>query len=547
MNIWMNLKVKTKLQIMVATAVTVLTVIVWFGLTDMHGMAGDEEHMNSSVKQVAMLNGLKNDFLEMRLDLVYMLVLEDPAKLAAKAEDMARRKQAIGEGIAAFLKYDLNPKEKEFIEAFRQGYEEYLAQGNRLAQMTKEASGNAQARAATVVFATETVAPLYVKPARAIDDLVKLNVDKAGQSYQADLADYHFSFNLMILISGVGVLFLLGVGLLISRSISRPLGMVYDTLASVAAGDLTARSKIETRDEMGMLAGEVNVMAKKLQDIMNQVVQSSMQVAASANELNVTAELIATGAEEVAAQTGTVAIASEEMSATSSSIAQNCYQAAGSSEQADDRARAGVEVVEQTVAVMARIAAQVTRSAETVAGLGARSDQIGQIIGTIEDIADQTNLLALNAAIEAARAGEQGRGFAVVADEVRALAERTTHATREISEMIKTIQTETRGAVAAMEAGVQEVNAGTRDAHKSGEALREILERISEVTMQVNQIATAVEQQTATTGEITGNIQQITEVVHDTSRGAHASATAAGQLAGFAENLRRMVAQFRLA
>jgi methyl-accepting chemotaxis protein len=220
--------------------------------------------------------------------------------------------------------------------------------------------------------------------------------------------------------------------------------------------------------------------------------------------------------------------------------------AAEGGKQATDRAKTGTEVVEQTVLVMNRIAQQVKSSAATVAGLGERSDQIGAIIGTIEDIADQTNLLALNAAIEAARAGEQGRGFAVVADEVRALAERTTRATREIGEMIKSIQSETREAVGAMEEGVREVENGTREAAKSGDSLQEILQQISEVTMQVNQIATAAEEQTATTGEITNNIMQITDVVQDTSKGAHTCATAASHLAGLADDLQRLVGQFRL-
>ena len=128
MNIWMNLKVKTKLLSMVAVAVAVLAVIVWFGLSKMHAMAADEEEMSIAVKHVDMLNDLKNNLLGIRLDLVYMLVLEDPAQLTAKAEDIVKRKQAIQEGMAAFLKYKLEPKEKELIETFRQGYEEYLVQ-----------------------------------------------------------------------------------------------------------------------------------------------------------------------------------------------------------------------------------------------------------------------------------------------------------------------------------------------------------------------------------------------------------------------------------
>ena len=234
------------------------------------------------------------------------------------------------------------------------------------------------------------------------------------------------------------------------------------------------------------------------------------------------------------------------MSATSGDIAQNCQMAADGAKRASQSAQNGTVVVDATIAVMGQIADKVQESAKTVERLGIRSEQIGAIIGTIEDIADQTNLLALNAAIEAARAGEQGRGFAVVADEVRALAERTTRATREIGEMIKAIQSETKGAVAAMEQGVQQVESGTIEASKSGAALREILEQINDVAMQVNQIATAAEEQTATTSEISSNMQQITEVVRRTSNGAHESAAAAAQLSGNAEELHRLVRQFKL-
>ena len=326
----------------------------------------------------------------------------------------------------------------------------------------------------------------------------------------------------------------------------RPLNRVLESVKRVAKGDLTARCDIATHDELGMLASEVNVMAENLQITIEQVVQCSTQVASAAGQLYSTSEQMATGAEEVAAQTGTVATAGEEMAMTSTEISNNCSTAAQGARQASERAIAGASVVESTVTVMNRIAEQVRSTAQSVAGLGARGDQIGEIIGTIEDIADQTNLLALNAAIEAARAGEQGRGFAVVADEVRALAERTTRATREIGEMIKAIQNETRSAVAAMERGVKEVETGTVEASRSGEALQDILDQINNVVSQVNQIAVAAEQQTAITGEISSNIHQITEVVSETARGAQESATAASQLSSLAGTMQQLVDQFKL-
>ena len=547
MKFWMDLKVKTKCLVLVAIAVITLTALVGTGLHKMKIMAGNEKDMSTAVAHVELLNALKTDFLAIRLDLVYMMLLEDPAQLKEKADDIVQRKRNIEEGMAKFLKEDLHTKEKELIRSFQRGYEGYLVEGTKLQQMSLDSLGKPDAHKETVRFATTSVAPLYKEPAKAISDLVHLNVSDAGKTYQMDLESYHASQVFMVVLTMLAVVFMLLIGYLIANSISVPLKKVFDTLALVAAGDLTARSDIDTSDEMGMLAAEVNEMAGKLKETLTRVVENSHEVAAAANQLHSTSEQIATGAEEVAAQTGTVATASEEMAATSSEIAQSCHRAATGGEDATGRARDGRMVVEQTVQVMNRIATQVKASASTVEGLGERSDQIGAIIGTIEDIADQTNLLALNAAIEAARAGEQGRGFAVVADEVRALAERTTRATREIGEMIKSIQSETKAAVSAMEEGVREVESGTREAAKSGQSLEEILRQISEVTEQVNQIATAAEEQTATTGEITNNILQITEVVQDTSKGAHTCATAASHLAGLSQDLQRLVGQFRLA
>jgi methyl-accepting chemotaxis protein len=349
-------------------------------------------------------------------------------------------------------------------------------------------------------------------------------------------------FALLIICIAIGLV----LAVVISRMISKPIGDMARQAQRVSEGELHIRIDQNSTDEIGQLAASFNTMIDSLREVIGRVVTTSSQVSTAAAQLRSTSEQMATSTEEVVAQASTVATASEEMAATSGDIAQNCAMAANSSREANNAALAGAEVIQATVTGMNRISERVKSTAVTVEGLGTRSDQIGTIVGTIEDIADQTNLLALNAAIEAARAGEQGRGFAVVADEVRALAERTTRATKEISDMIKAIQSETRGAVVAMDEGVKEVARGMEDASRSGAALQEILDQINSVTTQVNQIATAAEEQTATTNQISSNILQINDVVQGSARGAQESASASAQLAILAEDLQAIVRRFHL-
>ncbi|MDD2898708.1 MAG: methyl-accepting chemotaxis protein [Desulfuromonadaceae bacterium] len=406
-----------------------------------------------------------------------------------------------------------------------------------------EVTTPAAANAALAVY-KEPIHKFETRVQEFADSVDKLMAEgiKESQTLEKRIA------TVLIGLSVVALILAALISVIIIASIKKPLTELSSRITDIAQGegDLTKRMTVSGDDEIAQISRMFNQFLDKLHSIISQISSTSTQVAAASNQLHSTAERIATGAEEVASQAATVATAGEEMSATSGDIAQNCQMAAEGAQRASQSASDGATVVEKTVAVMGQIAEKVQESAKTVESLGERSDQIGAIIGTIEDIADQTNLLALNAAIEAARAGEQGRGFAVVADEVRALAERTTRATKEIGEMIKAIQKETKGAVSAMEQGVQQVEAGTEEAARSGEALRDILAQVNDVAMQVNQIATAAEEQTATTSEISSNMMQITDVVQQTSQGAHESATAAAQLNGNAEELQRLVRQFKL-
>ncbi|GAM08778.1 methyl-accepting chemotaxis protein PctC [Geobacter sp. OR-1] len=351
-----------------------------------------------------------------------------------------------------------------------------------------------------------------------------------------------------LVIGFFGILIQFGMAGFIYRSIIIPVSAMVAIVKEMAQGegDLTKKVGYEGKDELGALGGYIDQFVEKLHDIVRNVIKDSIKVVISSNKVHILAEAITKESDALAAQAATVATASEEMSATSNDIAQNCMQAAEGGSVATKVAAEGSLIVQETVAGMNRIAGMVRNAATTVDSLGARSDQIGAIVGTIQDIADQTNLLALNAAIEAARAGEQGRGFAVVADEVRALAERTTKATNEISVMIKSIQSETKSAVESMEQGVHEVEKGSSDAVRSGEALQGILDQINSVNLQISQIATAAEEQTATTSEISGNILDITEIARKTSSGSHEAARSSNELLALSEELMAILAKFRV-
>jgi methyl-accepting chemotaxis protein len=236
----------------------------------------------------------------------------------------------------------------------------------------------------------------------------------------------------------------------------------------------------------------------------------------------------------------------EEMSASVVEVARKSTDACRTAEEAGSQATEGGNVVEKTVVEMKGIADQVTESARSVNNLGKKSEQIGQIISVINDIADQTNLLALNAAIEAARAGEHGRGFAVVADEVRKLAERTTTATEEVARSIREIQTDTGAAVGCIEEGTKKVQSGVQFATNAGEALRKIVQGSENVRQMVQSIAAAAEEQSAAGEQISKSVEQINAVTRESAEGAQQSSKAAAELSKQAELLERLVGRFKV-
>jgi methyl-accepting chemotaxis protein len=317
-------------------------------------------------------------------------------------------------------------------------------------------------------------------------------------------------------------------------------------LAAMAGGNLVARMEGEYQGDHQRLKDSINQVGQNLDQALTEVAEAINATASASSQISSSTEEMASGAQEQLTQSTEVVAAVEEMSKTIIDNAKNASLTAEVAKKARLTAEAGGEVVRETVSGMRAIAAVVGKSVETVRQLGKSSDQIGEIVIVIDDIADQTNLLALNAAIEAARAGEQGRGFAVVADEVRKLAERTTKATKEIAQMIKQIQHDTQGAVQSMEEGTRKVDSGIELADKAGLSLEEIVKVSQQVTDMVMQIAAASEQQSSASEEITKNVEGISTVTNQTASGTQQIARAAEDLNRLTDALQQMVTRFTL-
>ncbi len=329
-------------------------------------------------------------------------------------------------------------------------------------------------------------------------------------------------------------------------AVIEPIKEASQVLGIMATGDLTVRMLGDYRGDLAKLKQDINMLADSLSGLIQQVNELVDNTASSATEISATAEGLAAASQEQSAQADEVASAVEQMSRT---ITENAMAANKTAEVAKENGRIaseGGQVVSQTVNKMRDIAKVVKNSAENIEKLGESSKQIGEIISVIDDIADQTNLLALNAAIEAARAGEQGRGFAVVADEVRKLAERTTEATKQIAIMIKGIQSETESAVLAMNKGTVEVSSGIELADKAGQSLQQILNSTQEVIDMINQIAAASEEQSATSEQISKNVTSISQVTSESAKRVEDVAHTAEELAKMTNQLADLMRQFKV-
>lgn len=544
LNFYLGLSVKTKLALLVGCFSLWLVVIGFIGLMSNKIVSEGIGEVHDILRQVIRADAIKNDMLILRLDLVHGLTFTDSDKFESAMRDAHRRIESIEGVIGIFSSMPLDQNEKAILEELKSSFSEFKVAALKLEEMERVAFPEARTEAAE--FAAGEFADLYAEASDYSNDLVD-SLEKHAlreKNYDIDRSER------MGLIMGGALAAAVALGIffgwVIVRSILSPLRRTLEVVEAIQEGDLSGTTGVHQNDDIGRLAAGIDEMVFQISSVVSNISSHAKEVQVSSVKLLDASAKIASGVEEVVAQSVTVATASEEMSSTAQNIAESCHVAATGAKQAEREASEGARIVEETILSMRAIASRVGETASVVQELGRRSDQIGDIVGTIEDIADQTNLLALNAAIEAARAGEQGRGFAVVADEVRALAERTAKATKEVARIIRAIQADTGAVVEGMEGSVRQVEEGTLAAGRAESALRDIINHIDVLTGQISQVAAASEEQSATTHEISGNIHQISEITGEASRQVNGNVVAAEGLANLAKQMMAAIQRFKL-
>lgn len=382
-----------------------------------------------------------------------------------------------------------------------------------------------------------------VQQAERILTLVNQAYDRQKASLQGQLQT---STWLIMLATGLALLIGLLATLAITLLIVRPLKQVIEQARRIAEGDLSARIEVQRSDEVGQLLTAMQGMSNNLRDMVGRLQGGVMQISASAQSLSTVTEQTRLGVNGQKVETDQVATAMNQMTATVHEVARNAEAAASSTEQADRRVNSGVEVVQQTLGRINLLAAAMDTTTQSIERLSQDTQRIDSVLDVIKSVAEQTNLLALNAAIEAARAGEQGRGFAVVADEVRALARRTQQSTAEIEGLIATLRDGARRSVEDIRQSGALVDQAVQDANQTEGALAEIAAAVTVIFEMNQQIAAAAEQQSAVAEEISRSVTSIRDIADQSALAMDESASSSIQLASLGRELQGLAGHFRL-
>lgn len=371
------------------------------------------------------------------------------------------------------------------------------------------------------------------------DELYKIQLERRDiESAQAN--------RLQLITTLLVLLFGIAAAVIITRQITRPLRETLDVVERIASGDLSHDLRVTRRDELGVLQQGIARMGTTLRDLIGGIRDGVTQIASAAEELSAVTEQTSAGVNSQKIETDQVATAMHEMTATVQEVARNAEQASQAAAGADAEAREGDNVVNQAIDQIERLAVEVGRSTEAMAVLQQESDKIGSVMDVIKAVAEQTNLLALNAAIEAARAGEAGRGFAVVADEVRGLAQRTQKSTEEIQTLVAALQSGTQHVASVMNNSRVLTDSSVTLTRQAGTSLQGITRTVSNIQSMNQQIAAAAEQQSAVAEEISRSIVNVRDVSEQTAAASDETAKSSVELARLGNQLQEMVSHFKV-
>ena len=462
---FLDRKIRVKQLFSFVSVLTLTVLLAGFALVKLAAVhAATVEITEHRIPAMQSLSDLKAGLFQYRISQMSYVFTEDPDERELRVANMDSGMKIAQKAMAELAPQAATPEEHKLLATIQQDIDQCQSETQAILALIHDKK--------TPDAISEVLGTAQGDFTQAMDDVqaaLDVKVKGATDSSEASNRTYKSSQWWVVAMSLVTIGLGLFLAVFTTRLIAKPVQLVALVARKVAAGDLTHEDlPFHGADEIGELARSINEMQANLREMIGSVSESIERIATASEQLSANASSQAQGAEFQKERTDQVAMAMQGMSSKVAEVADNSNQGSEASRKAADTARQGGVIVEDTLVKMRVIADSVAQTAKRVEELGKSSNQIGEIIGTIDDIADQTNLLALNAAIEAARAGEQGRGFAVVADEVRKLAERTWRATKEITEMIQSIQADTHGAVVVMQSGTEQVRLGVESTTRAG-------------------------------------------------------------------------------
>ncbi|MAN51376.1 MULTISPECIES: methyl-accepting chemotaxis protein [unclassified Marinimicrobium] len=385
------------------------------------------------------------------------------------------------------------------------------------------------------------------EPSRLLNDAAEhISTTVSTLTREVEQGSAQVSFWSQVAIASVALLVVVLLWWTLRAAFLRPLKVLMDHIQEMAQGDFTGKVRIQRADELGQLSDNLTRLQSEMGGVIGSVKDSALKLNRASEHINLNADEITRLTGDTEQSTDQVATAVNEMSSTVQEVANNASGAAEAANQADEGARRGRSVMESTLDSINHLSNDVNSVAEAMRQLEGETNRIGSVLEVIQNVAEQTNLLALNAAIEAARAGEQGRGFAVVADEVRTLARRTQDSTREIAEIIDAVQAGAANAMSAMAASQEQAQNTVASAGEAGEAIAEITRAVASISEMNAQIATAAEEQSYAAEEINKNIERVVELVQGAHQSAQGSTKTARDLNELSRHLSTQIAHFRV-